>query len=155
MKKRALLILACLITPLAQGAQENFGEAINLTKLIPVTELMASPENYVNQEVTIEGTIVSVCTKRGCWMEIAAEESVERLRIKVRDGDMVFPISARGKQAYATGTLMAIPLDLEQTRMYLESQAKKQQQVFEAAEVTELVTLYQLQPSGVEIREAN
>lgn len=88
-------------------------------------------------------------------MEIAAEESVERLRIKVRDGDMVFPISARGKQAYATGTLMAIPLDLEQTRMYLESQAKKQQQVFEAAEVTELVTLYQLQPSGVEIREAN
>jgi hypothetical protein len=155
MKKYTLLLLAGLLTPLAQAGTDKFGEAVDLTKLISVTELMASPNDYLQQPVTIEGTVVSVCTKRGCWMEIAAQESGERLRVKVRDGNMVFPISARGKQAYATGTLMAIPLDLEQTRMYLESQAKKQQQVFEAAEVTELVTLYQLQPSGVEIREAN
>jgi hypothetical protein len=30
-------------------------------------------------------------------------------RLKVRDGDMVFPLSAKGKTAYATGTVRLWP----------------------------------------------
>ncbi|MBB1269698.1 DUF4920 domain-containing protein [Shewanella sp. SR44-3] len=155
MNKYTLLLLAGLLAPLAQAATDKFGEAVDLKKLIPVAELMASPSEHLQQAVTIEGTVVSVCTKRGCWMEIAAQESSERLRVKVRDGDMVFPISARGKHAYATGMLTEIVLSPEQSRSYLENQAKKNQQVFDASAAIEAVTLYQLQPIGVEIRETH
>ena len=47
----------------------------------------------------IEGLVVEVCKARGCWMQLASDKEFQTMKIKVKDGVMVFPMSAKGKTA--------------------------------------------------------
>ncbi|BCV67738.1 DUF4920 domain-containing protein [Shewanella carassii] len=154
MRINQLILLAALFTPLAHSATDKFGEPVDMNLFMPISTLMAAPDDYIGQELTVEGTIVSVCSKRGCWMELATDDSFDRLKVKVRDGEMVFPVSARGLKAYATGEFKAIKLNIEETRAFLGHQAEQHNKPFDPESVTQGLTFYQLQPYGVEIRDA-
>ncbi|GHG05355.1 DUF4920 domain-containing protein [Thalassotalea marina] len=134
-------------------ADSVFGSGADKSKLTAISTILSTPENYLDQSVTVQGTIVKVCKKRGCWMELASDKQYKTLRIKVRDGDMVFPMTTMGKTAYATGPLTAIPLDLEQTKRYLAYQAEEQNETFDENSVTQAITVYQLNPVGVTIAD--
>lgn len=134
-------------------ADQSFGSGADKTKLVKISTILTTPEKYVDQQVTVQGAIVKVCKKRGCWMELASDKQYKTLRIKVRDGDMVFPMTAMGKTAFATGVLKAIPLDLETSLRYLAYQAKEMDEEFDPASVTEPITIYQVSPSGVSIED--
>ncbi|NRA82743.1 MAG: DUF4920 domain-containing protein, partial [Gammaproteobacteria bacterium] len=67
-----------------------------------ISTLLASPNDYLDKKITVAGTIIGVCQKRGCWMSLASDAKFEKLRLKVRDGDMVFPMTAKGRKALAT-----------------------------------------------------
>lgn len=141
------------ITSTVAFADQSFGTGTDKSLLTKISTILASPEQYVDQQVTVEGAIVKVCKKRGCWMELASDKQYKTLRIKVRDGDMVFPMTAMGKTAFATGKLKAIPLDLEASKRYLAYQAKEMDEEFNPATVTEPITIYQVSPSGVTIED--
>lgn len=137
----------------AFAAKQNFGSGADMNKLEKISEVLSSPDTYLNQTVTVQGTIVSVCSKRGCWMKLASDQRFQTLRIKVRDGDMVFPMSARGKTAFATGKLAAIELSQQQAVRYLAHLAEEAKQAFDPASVTGPMTIYQLVPEGVTISD--
>jgi hypothetical protein len=127
MLKSILVMLAATVLFTVQAAT-LFGTAVNKTAVVPVTELLQQPQAYLDKVVTISGTIDSVCSKQGCWMKFVTDADIP-FRIKVRDGDMVFPLTAKGKIAYATGTVR------------LWSQGENQPDA------------YQLYPTAVEISE--
>ncbi|WP_345335679.1 DUF4920 domain-containing protein [Ferrimonas pelagia] len=135
------------------AAPLQFGDPVDLKAEIPIAQLMAEPDQHLAAPVTVRGTIEGVCQKRGCWMALTTDERYPALRVKVRDGDMVFPVSAKGRVAVATGTLHKRELDLEGTRKHLAHQAEDAGEAFDPASVTEPMALYQLSPSGVTILE--
>lgn len=147
--KTALLGLL-LASPLSH-ADKKFGGGADMKKVVSVDTILETPKTFMQKPVTIKGTIVKVCRKRGCWMTLAADKKYESLTVKVPDGQMVFPMSAMGKTAYATGQLTANELDLEKTRDYLAHQAKEAKQAFDPASVTTAMTVYRLTPHGVTI----
>ena len=110
-----LLAVSLLIT--AQAASV-FGEAVDKTAVMPVEQLLTQPKSYLDKVVTISGTVDSVCSKQGCWMKFTVDNSTMPFRIKVRDGEMVFPLSAKGKTAYATGTVNLWPQGEDQPDAY-------------------------------------
>jgi hypothetical protein len=144
-------ILLMSLTGIAHAKPQHFGEKVQPEILTPVSTIMASPEQYLDKQITIEGTIVAVCEHRGCWMTIASDERFQTLRIKVKDGEMVFPLSARGHKALATGELQALNYDLAQTREIKAYYAKEAGEKFDPAIVTEPMTMYQMMPVGVSI----
>ena len=144
-------ILIIFLSLNIQAKEYQFGEEVDEAQLVTISKILSQPEAFLEQPVTISGTVIGVCEKRGCWMELASDVRYEKLRIKVRDGDMVFPVSTKGSKAIATGLLSAINLDLEQSKRYLAMLAKRKQQEFDPASVTEALTLYQLVPTGVKI----
>ncbi|NKF49132.1 DUF4920 domain-containing protein [Shewanella sp. WXL01] len=148
----ASMLCGALIAPMSALATD-FGSGVNQDLLVPVSTLMADPESYLENPVTIEGTIVGVCEHRGCWMTIASDKRFESLRIKVKDGEMVFPLTARGKKALATGKLQALRYNLEQTKEIKAYYAKEAGEEFDPASVTEPMTMYQLVPTGVSIAD--
>lgn len=75
-----------------------FGAVVDKTAAIPVEQLLMQPASYLDKVVTISGKINSVCSKQGCWMKFTATSALGPFRIKVRDGEMVFPLSAKAKQ---------------------------------------------------------
>ncbi|WP_213995596.1 DUF4920 domain-containing protein [Arsukibacterium sp.] len=86
-----------------------FGEVVDKAAAMPVEQLLTAPQTHLQQVVTISGTVDSVCSKQGCWMKFTVDSENGPFRIKVRDGDMVFPLSAKGKTAYATGVVTLWP----------------------------------------------
>lgn len=111
----ALAVASVMFT--AQAAT-LFGAAVDKTAVLPVEQLLAEPQNYLDKVVTVSGTVDSVCSKQGCWMKFTANADSGPFRIKVRDGDMVFPLSAKGKTAYASGTVRLWPQGEDETDAY-------------------------------------
>lgn len=135
------------------AAKQNFGSGADMAKLQEISSVLSSPDKYLNETVTVQGTVLGVCSKRGCWMKLASDKRFQTLRIKVRDGDMVFPMSARGKTAFATGKLSAIELSQQQATRYLAHLAKEAKQPFDPESVKGPMTIYQLVPEGVTIND--
>ncbi len=145
------LLLFISLTALVNAEELNFGESVDQSALIEISTLLSTPVQYLDKQVTVKGTVVGVCSKRGCWVDLASDAKFEKLRIKVRDGDMVFPLTAKGRDALATGILKEIQLDLEQTRRYKAHLAKRQNEEIDPLAITEPMAIYQLSPVGVKI----
>ena len=150
--KNWILILTLVLSTSALKA-EDFGTGADMTKLVAISTLLETPKSYLDKTVTVEGAIISVCKKRGCWMKLASDKKFQTLRIKVKDGDMVFPFNAKGKTAYATGKLVGIELDKEKAIAYLQHLAEEANEKFDESSVTEGMTIYQLSPTGVTIAD--
>lgn len=86
------------------GATE-FGAKFKEKETTPISKILEDFKSYQEKEVVISGMVTNVCSMRGCWMEFASDKQYQTLRIKVQDGDMVFPLSAKGKSAIAKGKL--------------------------------------------------
>ncbi len=150
MKKTIALTLALLLSPVLHASQ-SFGPAFDFSKSAAVTvaQVLAKPDSYLQQPFTVQGQIDAVCQKKGCWMQFATGAAEPTFRLKVKDGDMVFPVSAKGKTAYAHGSLQAKPMTLEQTKTYLKHRAEEQGEAFDANAVQTAITLYQFEPVSV------
>lgn len=105
MIKPFLLSAALLLSSPLIAATVTFGETVDKQQVTAVASILATPASYLEQQVTVVGEVTGVCSKQNCWMTLATAEDEPRFRIKVRDGDMVFPLSAKGKTAYATGVI--------------------------------------------------
>lgn len=85
-------------------------------------------------------------------MKLASDKKFQTLRIKVKDGDMVFPFNAKGETAYATGKLVPIELSKEKAIAYLSHLAEEAKEEFDPSTVKGAMTIYQLSPTGVTIK---
>jgi len=112
-----------------------FGEGVRLTETTPAAAILERPEQFAGQTVRIEGTVVEVCQKMGCWVAISAGEEGQELRVKVEDGVIVFPVSARGKRAVAEGAVETSELTREEWIARLEHQAEEQNRPYDPAAV--------------------
>ncbi|MCB9249544.1 MAG: DUF4920 domain-containing protein [Ignavibacteriales bacterium] len=75
--------------------QKKYGNEITLSEKTEISQIMANPENFVGKKVLVEGTIVDVCEKRGCWINLNSDEEYQTMRVKVNDGEIVFPMEAK------------------------------------------------------------
>jgi len=147
---KVIFLLLSLLS-LTTNASTQFGKKFSTDELTPISTLLANADAFNEKEVTIKGMITNVCSMRGCWMEFASDKAYQTLRIKVRDGDMVFPLSAKGKMAYAKGTLSYKTYTKEQLIAMEESFAKKQNKKADLTKITGPKTYYQFSPLGVRI----
>ncbi|WII72353.1 DUF4920 domain-containing protein [Bdellovibrio sp. 22V] len=150
---RSLLFVLVTVFVLGAFAEKKFGAGAQFSDAVPMSKIMKNPESYVGKEVTVSGLIVDVCAKRGCWMQLTTDYQSEKVRIKVNDGEMVFPLESRGKKAAAKGEFKKMTLTLEQTKSFLQHQAEENKKKFDPASVKEPMVVYQVQATGAVIEE--
>jgi hypothetical protein len=146
---------AAATAPAAAADQAGmvYGAGVSQTESVAMATLLADPKAYEGKTVRVEGTVTDVCPKRGCWFEMAGEQPGQKMRFKVRDGEIVFPMDAKGKYALAEGVVAVQSLSLEQTRQYLEYQAREYGSTVDPASVTEPMTIVRLDGTGAVIRD--
>lgn len=107
----ALLAFACVTEAPPARVQPRVTTYGTVTEGPTVTpsKVLAGIDAYAGKRVRLAGTVTAVCQRRGCWMDVADETA--SIRIKVRDGEVVFPFSAKGQQVVAEGTIVKIPVD--------------------------------------------
>jgi hypothetical protein len=102
--------IVAMTAALGASADQSFGAGVKVTPATEIQKLYETPEAFVGKTVRVDGVVTAVCEEMGCWMALAASKDSERVvRFKVEhDGAIVFPLSARGKQASAEGVFMKI-----------------------------------------------
>jgi len=131
---------------------KEYGAGANAKEAIKISEVLESPDKFLDKEITVAGLIVDVCPKRGCWMMFASDKKFQTLRIKVNDGEMVFPLSARGHDGTARGKLVGNKLSQEQTIKHFQHLAEEKGEKFDPASVTGPTTVYMLKASGAVVK---
>jgi hypothetical protein len=158
---RTLLSAVVLIAPLAlavacataEVAGTQYGEELTLSETTPVSDILADPEAFLGQRVLVEATVVDVCEMQGCWLELAGGNDLETLRIKVEDGVIVFPMTARGLRARAEGIVEKLEYTEEEALERARYQAEEHGTEFDPSTVTGPETVYQIKGIGAVIEE--
>jgi len=132
---------------------ETYGAGLTLKDTTLVSSILENPDDYVGKTLQVKGLIVEVCARRGCWMSIAGDKPFQKLRFKVTDGDMVFPMTARGKTATVEGVLQKFVLTREQVLARKKHHAEETGEPFDPASVTSGETFYQLRGLGAKIED--
>ncbi len=158
---RTFLSAPLLIAPMAlavacataESAGTQYGEELTLSETTPVSDILADPEAFVGQRVLVEATVVEVCEMRGCWLELAGGNDFETLRVKVDDGVIVFPMTARGLRARAEGIVEKLEYTEEEALERARYQAEEHGTEFDPSTVTGPETVYQIKGIGAVIED--
>ena len=121
----SLLLVVLLTTPVFASNVETFGEKLTISEITKISEILAAPEQFVGKKVLVKGMVVDVCAKRGCWIYLASDKPFEKIQIKVLDGVIVFPMSARGKEALVEGEIEALKYSKEEAIAWLQHTAEE------------------------------
>ena len=154
MKLRTILtvLLFCAAMISAQTEETQLGEKITLDEKTNISDILSNPEAYLDKTVLIEGEVLDVCPMMGCWMEIKSDNEEGMIKVKVKDGDIVFPVEAKGKTALVEGTVYKIELTQEKAIEHFEHVADEKGEEFDPSTITGPMTIYQIKGLGAEIQ---
>jgi hypothetical protein len=110
-----VLLVVGLSATAAAHEDTTYGAGVTLAAATPIADVIAAPARFAGQTVRVEGVVTAVCAHMGCWMTLApaTPEGVTptTLRLKVDDGVIVFPVSAKGRAAAAQGVIERVGAD--------------------------------------------
>lgn len=154
MKSILILFLTFLFISIlvnAQSENDQYGSEITLTDTTLISVILENPEEYIDNTVLVEGEVLDVCPMMGCWMELESDVEGQKIKVKVKDGEIIFPMEAKGKTALVEGTVYKIELTEEEAVEYFEHIAEEKGEEFDPSSVEGPMTIYQIKGLGAEI----
>lgn len=88
---------------------------------VPLASLIADPAPYAGRIIETEGRVSQVCQAAGCWMELAAAGTSERVRTPMAGHAFFLPKDVVGKKARVQGRVELIALSPEM-KQHLEAE---------------------------------
>ena len=109
------LVVTLLALPVRSAEPQTFGTGVSLSDTTPLARVLDRPADFEGRTVRVEGVVTSVCSMMGCWMALATADSPggSTMLVKVDDGVIVFPVSAKGHRASAQGVVERVGGDAE------------------------------------------
>ena len=159
MKKITLTIIFTLIFINLSSANDSktnlikLGKPITLTEVTSISQIFENPQDFLGDSVLVNGTIIDVCNKRGCWIEITSDSAFQSIKVKVKDGEIVFPLSAKGSNATVQGVVEQLVFTKEEVIRMEKHQAEEQGTEFDPSTVTEGKTIFRIRGIGAVIEE--
>jgi hypothetical protein len=147
------LVCALLAAALALAAETKLGQPLQLKQQTAIAEIDAKPAAYVGKTVQVKGTVKEVCQMMGCWMLIEDKATGKSVKIKVKDGEIVFPKDSIGKTAVAEGKFVKIEMTKEQAIEQAKHEAEANKKAFDASKMKGPQTIYQIAGTGAVIAE--
>ena len=124
-----LFLLTTVPAPASDG--ETYGDGVDIEKATPIADILADPDAWIGKTVRVDGGVLDVCPRKGCWMEIGEEG--ESIRVKVEDDVIVFPAAAKGRLAAAQGEVEAVDMTREKYVGWLAHLAEERGEEFDVA----------------------
>jgi hypothetical protein len=150
MTRIAVLSALTLAAAALASEPQTFG-TVSDAKPVKLSELIAKPDDYVGKTVKVEGLVTDVCSKRGCWLKLAGDKEFQSITVKVDDGVMVFPMSAKGHRAEAEGVFTKSEVTREQALERARHEAEEKGEKCDESKV-KATTTYMLKGKGAVVR---
>jgi hypothetical protein len=109
----AATMVVALVAPARMAGPATYGTGVSVSETTPLARVLEKPRDFEGKTVKVEGVVTAVCSEMGCWMALAPDGAAQAgkaptLLIKVEDGVIVFPVSAKGRRAAAQGELQRV-----------------------------------------------
>ncbi|MEO8901985.1 MAG: DUF4920 domain-containing protein [Polyangiaceae bacterium] len=104
-------------------AVKTFGAPISAGPVLSLADVLATPDRFRGQSITVEGHVRAACTRRGCWMEMAqgAAPNLPGCRVTFKDYGFFVPTDSAGSPVKVQGTFAVDTLAPERVA-HLESE---------------------------------
>jgi hypothetical protein len=86
-----LLLISCQKETEMVNAQK-FGGEVTLEESVNLAEIYASPDQYKDKEIRVEGSIKEVCQHKGCWLKLT--DGTKELTVRFKDYGFFIPKDA-------------------------------------------------------------
>ena len=138
MKKIILSLAFCLIATFTFAQTEykgqKFGEAVTPGDVKPAAKMEAAMGSKTTTDMKVEGKVVDVCKKKGCWMTLEMANG-EPMRVTFKDYAFFVPKEGmEGNRAIIEGKVKRTMTDVATLKHYAEDAGKS---VEEIAAITE------------------
>lgn len=132
MKKIILSLGFCLFAAigLAQTAYtgQKFGEEVKPGDVKPAAKMEAAMGDKKTADMKIEGKVVDVCKKKGCWMTLQMPNG-DPMRVTFKDYAFFMPMDIVGKNVVLDGIAKKQTISVETLRHYAEDAKKSPEEV--------------------------
>ena len=145
-----LLLVALTAVSLLSAADVKLGKPLATEKPIALATLLSHSADYLGKTVQVQGKIAEVCQDMGCWLDLV-NDAGQKIRIKVNDGEIVFPKDAAGKSAIAEGKFDTVTLTREQAVAQAQEEAKEKGRKFDPDTIKSGTTYFQIKGTGAVI----
>jgi len=142
-----LFVAFAAAVALLSAADSKLGKPLAVKEPVAIATLLEKPAGYVGRTVQVKGKITGVCQDMGCWMYLADGQG-RKIRIKVNDGEIVFPKDGDGRTATAEGVFTKLDLTREQATERAREEAKDSNKTFDPASIKSGAVEYQIQGTG-------
>lgn len=153
MKLKLLFFIAIFSSSLF-SQEILLGKEIEEKEYTKISDILNNPDSFLGKRVLVTGEIIEVCEAAGCWMELKSN-SEGKLKVKVKDGEIVFPVESKGDIGIVEGELYKMELDEEMAKAYMKHLSEDAGKEFDESTVTGPMTIYQLKGLGAKILKAN
>ena len=146
------LVLLLSLSGYVFAEEIKLGEPLTLTEVTKVSEINKHADTYVGKRVLIEGMVINVCAARGCWMDVSSDVPFEKIQVKVVDGEIVFPMEAKGRTARVEGIAEELKLSQEEAVELARHQAMESGGTFDPSTITGPVNFLRIRGLGAVIQ---
>jgi hypothetical protein len=92
--------------------------------VVDLGEIVKDPKKYENKKIILDGTVKSVCQKKGCWMELVTAQDGPGVRVTFKDYAFFVPKDAAGIKVRAEGKIKLTTMSKEEADHYEEEGAQ-------------------------------
>ena len=135
-------------TDSTQVGDENYGDEISsLDNVISYDDMLGMIGEQDSMNLVVEGMVESVCQKKGCWVNIASQDTTkETMFVKFKDYGFFLPMDCAGDKVVMEGTVYREVTSVDELRHYAEDEGKSPEEI---AAITEPVEELKFMASGV------
>ena len=132
MKKIILSLSFCLFAVMgfaqATYTGQKFGEEVKPGDVKPAAKMEAAMGDKKTVDMKIEGKVVDVCKKKGCWMTLQMPNG-DPMRVTFKDYAFFMPMDIVGKNVVLDGIAKKQTISVETLRHYAEDAKKTPEEV--------------------------
>jgi len=127
MKKLVLLMVLIPLFSLAQNTDlEYYGEKINPTNTVSLQDLITHAKE--KSIAKVNGTILSTCPKKGCWMQVKVE--TDTIQVTFKDYGFFVPKNGlENKKTVLEGFVKQDTISVEMIRHYADDAGKSKSEI--------------------------
>lgn len=122
----SLLIALALACPAHEGHQAAAdkkpdavvarGEKLKGAEAVSFEKLLSTPGDFDGKTVAVEAKVRRACSKKGCWMELAAGDEGPGVRVTFKDYGFFVPLDSAGSTAKVEGTVKLAELSADKAK---------------------------------------
>ena len=107
---------------------QKFGEEVKPGNVKSVAAMEISMGKSKSVDMKIEGKVMEVCRKKGCWMTLEMPNG-DPMRVTFKDYAFFMPMDIVGKNVVLAGTAKKQTISVESLRHYAEDAKKTAQEI--------------------------